>query len=66
MKNFKKFLRLLVVPALALSAVFWLWSKYGSEDLWWWPIAIAIIFLAEIRVYLKERELRRGEIYLDK
>jgi hypothetical protein len=66
MRNFKKILRLCVVPFLAISAVFWLWAKYGNEDLWWWPIVIAIILLAEVRIYLKEYELKREQIYIGK
>ena len=48
MNKLKKNLRTWLVPILALAGALWLWRAYGNPDVWWWPLAIAVILAAAL------------------
>ena len=56
MLNWQKLLRLYLVPLIALAGVIWLWHAYGNPDVWWWPLLIAVILAAELRLFWQQRE----------
>ena len=56
MNKLKKNLRTWLVPILALAGALWLWRAYGNPDVWWWPLAIAVILAAELRLFWQKRE----------
>ena len=56
MNKLKKNLRTWLVPLLALAGVIWLWRTYGNPDVWWWPLTIAVILAAELRLFWQKRE----------
>jgi len=59
MEKLKKITRVYVVPLVALGGALWLWRHYGNEDVWWWPLAIAITLAVELRLYLQKRRRNR-------